>query len=58
MHSILISDYQPKFKTLLRKASNSDEKYKNWMETCNNGNVGTKKIMYQIDTEVFLHLKI
>ena len=29
MHSVLISNYEPKFKTLLKNAWDGDEKYKN-----------------------------
>ena len=57
IHFVLISDYEPEFKTLLKKESNSDEKYKNWMEKCNNGTVGTKEDLYQVDTEGFMHFK-
>ena len=51
MHFILISDYKHEFKTLMQEASNSDEKYKNWMEKCSNKTVSTQGGMYHIDTE-------
>ena len=35
MHSVLISNYESQFKTLLKEASTNDEKYRNWVEKCN-----------------------
>ena len=32
MYSVLISDYESEFKTLLKEASNNDEQYKNWVK--------------------------
>ena len=57
MHSVLISHYEPEFKTLLKKTSNIDEKYIIWMEKCINETVGTKENLYQTDTKGFLCIK-
>ena len=54
---MLISNYEFEFKTRLKEASSSDEQYKNWMEKCNQRNMGTYDNFYQIDTEGFLPFK-
>ena len=41
MHSVLISNYESEFKTLLKEASINDEQYRKWMENCNRENFGT-----------------
>ena len=57
LHSVLLSNYESKFKTSLKEALINDEHYGNWMKKCNQKNLGTDENLYQIDTEGFLHFK-
>ena len=43
---MLISDYEYEFKTLLKEALDSDDKYKNCMEQFRNGTVGMEGSLY------------
>ena len=51
MYSVLISDYDSEFKTLLIEASNNDEQYKRLMEKCNQEIFRIEESLYQIDIE-------
>ena len=50
LHSVLLSNYESKFKTLLKEALINDEHYGNWMKKCNQKNLGTDENLYQIGT--------
>ena len=50
LHSVLLSNYESKLKTLLKEALINDEHYGNWMKKCNKKNLGTDENLYQIDT--------
>ena len=54
---MLISNYEYEFKNLLKEASTNDEQYRNWVEKCNQENLGMEESMYQIDAEGFICFK-
>ena len=53
LHSVLISNYESEFKSLLKEALINDEQYRHWMGKCNQKNFETEEILYQIDAEWF-----
>ena len=53
LHSVLISNYEFDFKTLLREASVNDEQYGSWVGKCNHKHLGTDENLYQIHAKGF-----
>ena len=54
LHIILVSEYEPKFKKLLKEVSKEDPKYKILLEKCNNRSKDTVETMYQINSKGFI----